>query len=1456
MASFLYKPVGQGQIGRGNAVFLIENTGFVSGGLYDAQGTLVENFNRAQGPPEPGQKAGVKFYGSRPGYTYGENLVAKFKDSSGQEHVYNIDSGAQRYEGDYTNPGSLAAVNKADTGGYDPYGYGTLPNPYMMNFNPINYKRIRYKPIGYDPIGYSPIEYDPMETAPYEFVDPIEAAQRYNQFNLGQEENAYQTGRRRGQELTDLDTDATVNFANRMSGLQQNLVDSENRFNQAQRLKAVDFAMPDLRSTLDSKRQRGETYASGRLLSSAEDRAYQVAAQSASADGSFVRGFGDDSVFGRRTSDVLSAQQRLGISQMGEGILNDWVTQGSSILIDQPLKTSISQRLPSTPQILPSQQAAQQQSNLTNLSTVPLQFGISSEINQQQFGTNLEQGTRQFNTSNEFATDQFNAGNTLATDQFNAGNTFAKDQFNAGNTLATSQFNAGNRLATAQFNASGQFQASQAQFSGLQSNYQLATQASNRAEDIQRQDAHNAAASAAADQNIAAQQTAGNAGAGASIVGAIAGIAPYVPGIINAISPPAPAVAGGGSSGGQVVGSGPITGGQSMDSIMGSAPISSGPPSNAIGQNTDGSYIVPQGAVSVGTAPSSSSDGGGMFMRSGAPASYNGASIPVSEGPYDSTASAADVSQEMKSVGNFVSDMGASGPSTPQMSSLGQGIVNGATAGGTITSSFQSAATPEAQVQLTDQLHGAALGNASNPETRESVDNIFAQVREHLNTGVGVNGQAAGIAGFVKNYDQYSGPEKVRAITNISFTGQDLEENYGVKDLTSASLSRVVIPGTDGKMTMQDALSLANSGYNVSSLVDNWDDINEVHSTLNGQGNVLSVAATARSLKLIDNETPTMRRNKRLALRQAGATPAGAYGAGAVAVPEANKKAVENLGMVVVGKTSDGQNIAVGAASAASTGLSTGIVGSGMDSNGLKNMTPATLAVGQKAALVYENWDPNFIPKQQASMGSNPAVANGLYEMGATNPYLLGKVVMGGLEKGQVSQETNMRSANVSTQQQMQAVVASTQAVVNSAAQFHNQDAITAAPYVNAVAAGQQLYSVLNNPNATDKQKAEAFAAANQAGINIAAQAGNQTAGQVAPYANYAMAAYNTSKILDSDLSPEDKAKAMQRVAEDTAAAYFTFGLSSVAQVLDQQFFGGALNELREKFDEINPLSGLVGSIGGLFGSGKTKGTMAREGLRGSLQQSGMIDKDNNLTLASGALYNIGKNSPAKDREWFDPSLRRPDQTDVDKLGAWDLDYTRDLDGVMDVSGNALSMLMYGSDDPYVRQMGHYFTNAAVSDAGSPALTLDSYKAAQTNMQAFFTKAGIESKAEAYALANQMAHEGRISQTQLVTIHQGINLTFDQNGFQAANQLLEGVKLGRKGDDIKGTAAAAPKPAGRAPGPLPVAPASTNATSEFTPVSIDYKLPKGVPVSKKFKLMKVEQARSAELTRPMEIQNG
>lgn len=254
-----------------------------------------------------------------------------------------------------------------------------------------------------------PIPLTQIPQANFNFTDPLESAAATGEFNREQSAQNFATGLSRAQQIQQEELASIIQFAEGMSQFQQQLVGQENQFNQQQRIDAANAAIPGIQDIFADRIERGQTLAEGRLLKTSEDEAFELAARNASAEGNVARGLGDDSIVGRSVSDQLSAQQRLGLTQLGEGFLQNSIQQAAGILMDVPLKASISQRLPSQPNVPFAQVASQQQATENALTTLSPQAALSSTVQQEQFQTNLEQNTNQFNANLQFNTDKFNS---------------------------------------------------------------------------------------------------------------------------------------------------------------------------------------------------------------------------------------------------------------------------------------------------------------------------------------------------------------------------------------------------------------------------------------------------------------------------------------------------------------------------------------------------------------------------------------------------------------------------------------------------------------------------------------------------------------------------------------------------------------------------------------------------------------------------------------------------------------------------------------------------------------------------------------------------------------------------------------------------------------------------------------------------------------------------------------
>lgn len=343
-------------------------------------------------------------------------------------------------------------------------------------------------------------------------VDPIKRTGEVGDFNREQFDTNFNIGMGNASKLLDLEFATNQDFNRRSRGLQAEGILQENRFNeneigkanlfdQGQTQSAIDFnrsqlpatnelnrgeisqankfnqnerlgqletALPGVRQKLLNQIERGSILSEGRFTTDLEDRAFEVAGRSAAADSSVVRGFGDDSVFGKRTSDLLSAQQRLNLSKSGEDTLDRFTTLGGNLVFDQPIKQNpvldqpqqfqpqrsqpqqarTSQDVRGLPARPASELATQQQTQLNPLTTIEPATAIGYDINQHQFQGNLDQRTNEYNSTRGYNAQLeqiyggiFNAQQEAGAINANTGINIAQsnfdDQLSSGQTNAT-----------------------------------------------------------------------------------------------------------------------------------------------------------------------------------------------------------------------------------------------------------------------------------------------------------------------------------------------------------------------------------------------------------------------------------------------------------------------------------------------------------------------------------------------------------------------------------------------------------------------------------------------------------------------------------------------------------------------------------------------------------------------------------------------------------------------------------------------------------------------------------------------------------------------------------------------------------------------------------------------------------------------------------------------------------
>jgi hypothetical protein len=71
-------------------------------------------------------------------------------------------------------------------------------------------------------------------------------------------------------------------------------------------------------------------------------------------------------------------------------------------------------------------------------------------------------------------------------------------------------------------------------------------------------------------------------------------------------------------------------------------------------------------------------------------------------------------------------------------------------------------------------------------------------------------------------------------------------------------------------------------------------------------------------------------------------------------------------------------------------------------------------------------------------------------------------------------------------------------------------------------------------------------------------------------------------------------------------------------------------------------------------------------------------------------------------------------------------------------------------------------------------MTEENFGKMQANLRAMFAQSGIASREDGYALANQAFAEGRLNDIDQIATHQGLDLAFNDNGYQSAQMLMAG----------------------------------------------------------------------------------
>ena len=257
-----------------------------------------------------------------------------------------------------------------------------------------------------------------------EFTDPIETLRKIAAENNGQIDKNHIKALEQAGELSKANTQQLIDYLDTMSPYQRQLIGIENAFNQQEKLKAAETAIPGVTDMLRQELKNAQTLASGKLLTDSEDRALEQIARSAGADAAWTRGLGDDSLVGQTLSDKLSVSQRNEVMKMGQNYLTQALQNATGTLMDTPQKATLGSQIPVQPTKSISDLYTSQMNTLNQLTTMSPAEAQSSIVGQRQYQATMDYQTKvqnaNFNEAYINRALEIASLNTQAMNQFNA----------------------------------------------------------------------------------------------------------------------------------------------------------------------------------------------------------------------------------------------------------------------------------------------------------------------------------------------------------------------------------------------------------------------------------------------------------------------------------------------------------------------------------------------------------------------------------------------------------------------------------------------------------------------------------------------------------------------------------------------------------------------------------------------------------------------------------------------------------------------------------------------------------------------------------------------------------------------------------------------------------------------------------------------------------------------------
>lgn len=253
---------------------------------------------------------------------------------------------------------------------------------------------------------------------------------------------------------------------------------------------------------------------------------------------------------------------------------------------------------------------------------------------------------------------------------------------------------------------------------------------------------------------------------------------------------------------------------------------------------------------------------------------------------------------------------------------------------------------------------------------------------------------------------------------------------------------------------------------------------------------------------------------------------------------------------------------------------------------------------------------------------------------------------------------------------------------------------------------------------------------------------------------------YDAGKILDSDMDPKNKNRAINAKGQDVGAGIVTGGIYNIGKFAGDKITGGGFSKVQDKYNKtmlesdaakvLNPIGYGVNNLQekafSMFGSGKGKDQIKRDEIRKALQKGGFLDKDWGIELASGGRYDIGRDGGAKDE--FGRNILELDFTNSN---------AGDLQSVAIGNVNPLAAIITGNDSKLKTDFATYFTKGTMSDANNDPAVI------RANAIKQYTNAGLDQPKALQAIKDLEA-AGKVTPDEAIAYQNGINMLFGGGG--------------------------------------------------------------------------------------------